>query len=109
MISCTSTGMARCSKQEWGMYPEGPKGYDATLRCTFDGKHKATNQSQEEITHAMLLGKSRLGKIFCTIFVAAIILLDRISLTFIISASCTTKKMSVRGKVREVKMCVIIF
>lgn len=52
--------MARRSSQEWGMYPEGPKGYDATLRCTFNGKHKATKQSQKEITDAMLLGKSRL-------------------------------------------------
>ena len=32
------------------------------MKCTFEGVHKATNTSSDEITHKMLYGRGRRGK-----------------------------------------------
>ena len=53
--------MSRRTDKEWQLYPEG-SGYDATLRCTFTGVHRATQRSLTELTPAMLLGRNRSGK-----------------------------------------------
>ena len=57
---CFETGMTRKTGQEWVLYPEGN---DATLRSTWDGVHKATEVTDKEITHSMLFGKGKMGKL----------------------------------------------
>lgn len=46
--------------KEWMLYSEGP-GYDSTLRSTWDGVHKSSQTSQNEVTHSMRFGKGRIG------------------------------------------------
>lgn len=46
------------SGNEWILYPER-KGYDATLRSSWEGQHKATATSHDELTHQMRFGRGR--------------------------------------------------
>lgn len=46
------------TKNEWLLDPGLTK---IGLRCHFDGVHKSTNTSHDEITHSMLFGKNRKG------------------------------------------------
>jgi len=49
--------MSRKTDKEWAMYPEGA---DVTLRCHWDGEHKATANSLTEITHKQRFGRGRI-------------------------------------------------
>ena len=53
-----SAGSTNKSTNEWMMYPEGP-GYDATLRCKWDGEHIGSQYCAKEISHTELYGKGR--------------------------------------------------
>lgn len=52
----TYPGMSRRTTEEWAMYPEG---YDVTMRCTWEGIHKASSLSADEFSHFTLYGNKR--------------------------------------------------
>ena len=49
----------RQTDNEWLLDPGLSK---KGMKCTFEGVHKATNTSSDEITHKMLYGRGRTGK-----------------------------------------------
>ena len=60
---------------EWSLYPEG-QGYDSTLRATWDGVHKASTTSNNEVTDTMRFGRGRIGALFSKVFLLQVKLMD---------------------------------
>ena len=49
-------------RTDQGWVPYSDKVGVGAHRCVFDGSHKATDHSSQEITHTMLYGKGRRGE-----------------------------------------------
>ena len=50
--------MSKKTEAEWTLHPYN----STTKRCQFDGIHRATSLSANEVTHSMLFGKNKFGK-----------------------------------------------